>query len=396
MPGGNQQILESVEVDVLEQDRPGPVGGSDSGVPGDVAVGVIAEVFEQGVAHQLRPVIGDADLVRARGLGGFLSQAEPGIAAEHVEHEEVGIAVAVVIGDVHAHGTGAGGAEGESLDGAEASAALVDPEAVGGPVVVADVDVRQQIIVEVAEGGGQAPVAGWVDECRSGFVEEGAIGPIDGSEPSVTVVEQELIRLAVFVEHAVDQLEAAAVFGGGLNSSADDPQGDFALVPDVGWSVIGDVEVQGAIAVHIGQRERGGAGRAGGAGLAGTILEAAVAQVEERADALGQGADQEILPAVAVDVGEDRAAGKDTGHIDARLAGHLLESPPAQVSVEGVGPIQPAEKEVRPAVPVEIAHCHTRTVVEHPVHGAVPFGEMVGEQDPTFGAGQPGETDLPG
>src|SRR2546428_14176815 len=85
-----------------------------------------------------------------------------------------------------------------SGDCLEMTVTVVDPDAIGRPVIIANVNVREPIAIQVAECRGESPIQGRSAERFGGFVEECSAGPWDLNEMSFPVVEIKNIRLAEF------------------------------------------------------------------------------------------------------------------------------------------------------------------------------------------------------
>ena len=83
------------------------------------------------------------------------------VAVEHLDDDQIVGSVAVDVGKIDCHGRGAHVAERQSVNRAEALSVLVDPDTVGGKKeVVANVNVRQPVAINVAEHDGQPPIQG--------------------------------------------------------------------------------------------------------------------------------------------------------------------------------------------------------------------------------------------
>src|SRR5260370_22576779 len=88
---------------------------------------------------------------------------------------------------------------------------------------------------------------------------------------------------------------------------------------------------------------------------------------------------QQIQPAVAVDVGEHGSATNVVGGVNPCFVGHVLESPAPEVPVEGVASLQTAQEDVGTTVAVEIADGHAAAVFQDTVSCAGPIIENVRE-----------------
>ena len=81
------------------------------------------------------------------------------IAVQHLRDKEIIVTVAIYVREINRHGGQALVAHRRPWNGAKPPGAVVDPDAVG-PVkeIVAHVNVRQAVAVDVAEHHAQAPV----------------------------------------------------------------------------------------------------------------------------------------------------------------------------------------------------------------------------------------------
>src|SRR6516165_3091523 len=57
VPGSDNQVFVPIEVDVHKHGCPRPVGGRDSGVECNLGEGAVVAVQEEGITHDLWPVI---------------------------------------------------------------------------------------------------------------------------------------------------------------------------------------------------------------------------------------------------------------------------------------------------------------------------------------------------
>src|SRR4029450_10757703 len=114
--------------------------------------------------------------------------------------------------------------------------------------------------------------------------------------------------------------------------------------------VVGDVEIEGPVAVDGGERDGGRALPRGIQPHVAPLREPALAVVyENRVRPAGRG-EHEIEVAVAIDVGE-----RDTGRMaitcsDAGRLGNVLESPPAAVAIQRAAAFRAGEEHVHEAV----------------------------------------------
>ena len=190
MSRGDEQILVAVQVHIQKDRRPRPIGGGDPRMPGHLAVGPVAPILEQRVPHELRPVVDQSHRRRLGHLRDLLPFAQPMIPAQHVEHEPIHVAVPIVIGEIHAHRAGAHIAQSELLERPEFALALVDPHPVRCPIVVADVNIRKSVPIQIAESGRQPPIPRGIFEHRTRLIEESAVRPAHRDETTPPIVQQ--------------------------------------------------------------------------------------------------------------------------------------------------------------------------------------------------------------
>src|SRR6266567_1961838 len=101
---------------------------------------------------------------------------------------------------------------------------------------------------------------------------------------------------------------------------------------------------------------------------------------------------QQVQPAVAIDVGEHGSAANIIGAVNPRFEGHVLETPASEVPVEGVASLQTAQEDVGTTVAVEIADGHAAAVLQDAVSRAGPIIENVREVESRALRRQLGET----
>ena len=284
---GHEHVFVAIEIDIQKDRLPRPLARLEARKVGDLGEGAVAPAAEEGVAHHLRTVLDEADGDRRGRHRTHLHLPALVIARHHVHDEKIHLAVAIDIGEIHAHRAAGNAAEREAVDGAEAARAVIDPAAVGRPVVVADIQVGRAVAIHVAELRGEPPVERRARERLAVFIQKGAVCPRDGREFSPAVIRVELIWLAVFLHPAlfIDQKAVAqplrhrqlAIHHEHLQL------GEIAVVIA---PVVGHVEIEIAVAIRIRERERHRAETRGRAGVGSRIGEAAFAVIGEDGDAL--------------------------------------------------------------------------------------------------------------
>ncbi len=88
----------------------------------------------------------------------LLSHAHAAMAAEHIEHENVVVTVAIDVGKIDAHGKKSQLAKRQARQRAKSAFALVDPDAVGRVKIIADVEIGKPIAVDIAEHHREPPI----------------------------------------------------------------------------------------------------------------------------------------------------------------------------------------------------------------------------------------------
>ena len=186
--------------------------------------------------------------------------------------------------------------------------AVIDPHSVRRPVIIADVNVRGAIAVEVPKRGGEPPIPGRFRQRKALFIKKGTVGPTNRREPPLAIVKQELVGLAVFVKTALQDHQAVLEMWRDHQLPLAHADIYLPSIPDVAGAVICDIQVKRAIAVDVGQSHGNAAIGTGCAGRRGMVDKAAVAVIHVANDALTDGGDEQIEPTVAVEVGKHRPA----------------------------------------------------------------------------------------
>ena len=150
MTVGDKYILPAVEIDIEERRAPRPLRGLQPGERRHFRVGAVAAIQIEDVARVLRAVIHFANEGNGRLPVWQKIHAACVIAAHHIDDENVIKSVAINVRHIHAHGEDALLAHRQTGQGAKFSAALVEPDAVRRIKVVAHVNVRQPVLVQIA------------------------------------------------------------------------------------------------------------------------------------------------------------------------------------------------------------------------------------------------------
>src|SRR5262249_55791042 len=121
--------------------------------------------------------------------------AELRIAALHVGHEEIQKTVPVDISKIHSHGAKADMTHCQRSERLEIAPAVIDPDPVCGPEVVADIKVRAAVAVQITKTGCLSPVQGRGAELAAGLVPESALCPGERGEMATAVVQVKDVRV---------------------------------------------------------------------------------------------------------------------------------------------------------------------------------------------------------
>lgn len=140
-------------------------------------------------------------------MAGHLAQSAGVVAAGHFDDQEIEMTIAVEVTEIHAHGRKGKFAKGVEGGFAKATAAIVDPEAIGHLEIVADVEIRGAVAVDVAHLGAEAVIKGRGFGLAVGADEELGV-PGDGGESALAIIEVEDAGFTDFFDAAVHIAEA--------------------------------------------------------------------------------------------------------------------------------------------------------------------------------------------
>ncbi len=337
MAGGGEDVLVTVQVHVQEQHVPRPVGGLDSRIGRDLLEGPVAAVPEQRVALPLGAIVDPrGEFGQGRVRGDLRLAARP--PAQHVHNQDIDVAVAVHVGEVDRHGGVAGTADGETGHGMESPGPVVQPKQIGILEVIADVEVRRAIAVHVGELGRHPEVFGRRRERLAGLVEEPPLGPGHQREVTLPVVQVEAVRVGSLLHR--DQVVLGPVhhpvilpeLGHDLEAPPHPPDDlvEGAFTRRIGVHrgaglVVGNVEIEMPVSIHVGQRHRHAAGVGGEAALRRPLGEHTVAVVQERRYAPAKGAHQQVQVAIPVHIRKHGAGRVPARQRDAGPGGDVFE-----------------------------------------------------------------------
>src|SRR5262249_16402665 len=136
----DQKVFVAVEIDVEKNRRPRPVRGVDLGELRDLGEGAVAAIEKESVAAILRTIVDLASALR-RTVADEVPVPHLMRAKEHIDNDKIIEAVAIDVGKVDAHGGEAGFTNASSGHGLKLSVAIVQPNAVGRMIIVANVKI---------------------------------------------------------------------------------------------------------------------------------------------------------------------------------------------------------------------------------------------------------------
>ena len=229
-------------------------------------------------------------------------------------------------------------AQGQIGQRAKVAVAVVEPDAVGRLEIVADVDVGRAVAVEVAKNHGETHVPRFGFERRAVFTKERPARPGHRGEHALAVVQVEHVRFTEFDQAALDDFELARPAAGDGVLAVDLADRDIsAAAKNRNFAVVGDVEIQVTVAVHVRKSRRVRAGLGEQACRRGDVGEPSAAQIQKKRIRPAERHREQVQQAVAVHVSEHDAFGGLVGGLNAGQRGHVLEAPLAHVAEQAVG-----------------------------------------------------------
>src|SRR5256885_8771998 len=96
-------------------------------------------------------------------------------------------------------------AKSQPLCCSEMSLAVIHPDAVGSPIIVADVQVRKAVSIEIPECGCQPPIQRRTSQSASLFVQKGPGCPGHTCEMAFSIIQIHQVGLTIFHEFTVDE-----------------------------------------------------------------------------------------------------------------------------------------------------------------------------------------------
>src|SRR5690242_4244071 len=128
--------------------------------------------MKKSVSVELRSIKDFAHERFGTGVGGHLAETIHSPAREHIRDKEIHMTVPIDISESDAHRAGARVANGRGAERLEFAPAVVDPNAVGGPVIVANVKIWKSIVIEIVESGCEAPIERGMGQWLACFIAE--------------------------------------------------------------------------------------------------------------------------------------------------------------------------------------------------------------------------------
>ncbi len=337
-PGGDEQVLVAVVVQIGEQRRPAPVGCIHARQVADLAEAVAATIELERVAGVLRMIAGlqlqvvDVPAFRVLGcLEDFF------LVGKHVGDDHVGPAIVVEIGRIDAHRRVTRVADGCGNGLGERAVAVVVVEKIVFLEIIRDVEIGTAVAVQVARHDAQTV-------SLHATIDVGLVAHVD---KVTAVVSIQAIARARVTRHAL-RVHAARPLGV--------------------HGVIQHIHVQIPVAVVVEEQRLGAVADVVESVLARPVGERAVAIIDEEHVAavhreVIDAGDVDVDIAVAVHVGHRHAGLPALGIGHAGVRGDVLEVVIASVQVEPVGSDVRREVEIGKAVVIDVADGDTTAVV---------------------------------
>src|SRR6185369_7440472 len=156
---------------------------------------------------------------------------------------------------ISTHGKVAGGPLRQVVQSAEMPVSIVDPAPIRREAVIANVNIRKAVAIQIAKYRGQSLVPGSLTKRLAVFVEKGPVGPRNRREFSFAVVQIQNVRLAQLIHHSVDDFDPLGVSSADNRLTVDVGKSEHSARPkNRENSVIGNVKIQRPVAVDVGQR----------------------------------------------------------------------------------------------------------------------------------------------
>jgi hypothetical protein len=149
---------------------------------------------------------------------------------------------------------------------------------------------------------------------------------------------------------------------------------------DFGRCVIGDVEIQGAVAIYVRQRHRSAAIFPEQSAVC-RFGEMTLPVIEEEAGSSAERVDQQIQVSVSIDVRENCPGRILSRTSNARRSCDVRKFPIAQIAIKSGRVLEAAEKQVAPAVSIDVSRGHARAAQTHRVFQSLLLGNKICKWD---------------
>ena len=391
MTVGDEEVFPSVEVHIEEEGGPRPSARRHSGGQRNLRPGPVTPVPVEAVARNILPGRKDPrrPLHRRHRTGG--AQVLGQLAPMHLHGDKVEIPVAVEVREIHPHRRIAHRAQGPGIRCPKTPPAIAKPQAVRGLEVIADVNVRVSVAVDVPHLNRQPEILRSAHGLAVG-IQEGLF-PGGGLEATFPVIDPQDIRVSEFHHEAVDHLHPVGMAAGDHRLPIDHAGGDEGPIAQDGLDrEIAAVHVEIAVAIDVGQRHRRGARLAREAGFDGHIPEATLSIVDQAGIRSAKARDEQIRGSVAVQVAEHGTDRSLLEALDPRRSGDVFETTVPPVPIEPIAGLLVAEEQVHQPIAVHIGRRQTRSI-HQVLELRDPVGRQgIGESDTQGSGGFPGKT----
>ena len=203
VPVGNQQIFPTVQIHIEKDRRPRPFAGRHTRQASHFGIRAVAPAQEQRVLRELLTLIAPTRFMATGRKIIDLLTARLVIPTQHVQHQKIAPAIPVYIRGIGAHGKRGRMAQGARRSGAKPQGSpgrrFVEPKAVRRLEIVAQIQVRPTIIVEVTKKHTESPIVRRRNQGLSRFVEKRAAGPAHRNKLPRSFVQEEGIGFTVLL-----------------------------------------------------------------------------------------------------------------------------------------------------------------------------------------------------
>ena len=391
--GTDENVFPPVEIDVEKHGRPRPPRPAHAGVARDFGEGAVAAVQLQRVALHLGPVVPNAGLLRNGRVRRDLRLQPARVLAQHVDFEQVGIAVPIQVAYRDRHPGVAGRAQCVPGNQAKAPVAVVDPALIGILEVVGDVEIGPTVAVEIREHRRQAEIlpllaqrpprlvgeAGIVRQRLAGempfaviAIEEIGIGALHETVPAQIGAIDDLVVPPILLAHFIP-------VGPELARDPVEPalRGGDAVDRRVGL-VVRDVQIEIAVAIDVGHGDRHAAGRVRQA----LFGEMALPVVQKNRVAAAERDEHEVLIAIAVDVSKGAARRIAARRRDAGTCSDVFEPPVAEIAIQRARAFRAGQEDVRAAIAIHVRETYAGALRQLAITDEERIADGVGEGDP--------------